>query len=542
MDTIYDYIIVGAGSAGCILADRMSESGKHRVLLIEAGGEDKGFWFKLPVGYIKSYFNPQTNWMFYSTPQTHLNGRSLYAPRGKVLGGSGSINAMIYVQGQRQDFDDWQAAGNPGWGFDDVQAYFRKLENHPQGDSAGRGEQGRIGITPMKGRTHPICDDYLAACDAMGLPRSEDFNGAQFEGSGIYETNIRRGQRSSSSVEYLAPARSRSNLTVMTHTQALRLLYAPGSANRIQGVRVNHDGRDFDLLAHREVILSAGAVGSPQLLQCSGIGDGEHLSQLGIEVRQHLPHVGRNLQDHLCASFYYRSNRPTLNDEFNSLWGQMRAGLQYLLTRRGPLSMSVNQAGGFFQSSTLQSRVNLQLYFNPLSYTIPASSKASLKPEPYSGFLMAFNACRPSSTGQIKIQSTDATAAPLIDPNYLSTAHDQEEVLQAIRFIRRLSNTAPLRNLIEAEVAPGLNIQSDEQMLTYFKDHCGSIYHLCGTCAMGPDAQTSVVDAQLRVHGVQGLRVIDASIFPNITSGNINAPTMMVAEKGADLVLSDKPY
>jgi len=542
MDTIYDYVIVGAGSAGCILADRLSASGAHRVLLVEAGGEDQGFWFKLPVGYIKSYFNPQTNWMFYSTPQTHLGGRSLYAPRGKVLGGSGSINAMIYVQGQRQDFDDWQGAGNPGWGFEDVQPYFRKLENHPQGLGAGRGDQGRIGITPMKGMTHPICDDYLAACDALGLPRSEDFNGAQFEGAGIYETNIRRGQRSSSSVEYLAPARSRDNLTVLTHTQALRLLYAPGSAKRICGVRVRQGGRDFDVQAQREVILSAGAVGSPQLLQCSGIGEGAHLSRLGIAVRQHLPRVGRNLQDHLCASFYYRANRPTLNDEFNSLWGQMRAGLQYLLSRRGPLALSVNQAGGFFKGSTLQPHANLQLYFNPLSYTIPASPKASLKPEPYSGFLMAFNACRPSSTGQIKIQSADATATPLIDPNYLSTAHDQEEVLQAIRLIRRLSDTAPLRNLIKAEVAPGMTIHSDAQMLAYFKEHCGSIYHLCGTCAMGPDAQTSVVDAQLRVHGVQGLRVIDASIFPNITSGNINAPTMMVAEKGADLVLSDKPH
>jgi choline dehydrogenase len=538
MDRIYDYIIVGAGSAGCILADRLSASGEHRVLLLEAGGEDKSFWFKLPVGYIKSYFNPQTNWMFYTTPQTHLNGRSLYAPRGKVLGGSGSINAMIYVQGQRKDFDDWREAGNPGWGFDDVRPYFRQLENHPQGRGAGRGDQGRIGITPMKGLTHPLCDDYLAACDALGLPRTEDFNGAQFEGAGIYETNIRRGQRSSSSIEYLAPARSRDNLTVMTHTQALRLLYAPGAANRVVGVRVRQGGRDFDVQATQEVILSAGALGSPQLLQCSGIGDGEELKALGIDVRQHLPRVGRNLQDHLCASFYYRANRPTLNDEFNSLWGQMRAGLQYLLTRRGPLSLSVNQAGGFFKGADPMAQPNLQLYFNPLSYTIPASPKASLKPEPYSGFLMAFNACRPSSTGQIKIQSADATVPPLIDPNYLSTAHDQEEVLQAMRLIRRLSEALPLQRLIAQEVAPGLNIQSDEQLLAYFKAQCGSIYHLCGTCAMGPDTGKSVVDSELRVHGVRGLRVIDASIFPNITSGNINAPTMMVAEKGADLVLA----
>lgn len=538
MNTIYDYIIVGAGSAGCILAHRLSESGTHRVLLIEAGGEDKSFWFKWPVGYVKSYFNPQTNWMFYSTPQTHLGGRSLYAPRGKVLGGSGSINAMIYVRGQRQDFDDWRAAGNPGWGFDDVQPYFGQLETHPDGQRAGRGEQGRIGITPMRGQTHPICDDYLAACDALGLPRTDDFNGAQFEGAGIYETNIRRGRRSSSSIEYLAPARARDNLTVMTHTQALRLLYAPGSTPRVCGVRVRQDGRDFDVHARQEVLLAAGAVGSPQLLQCSGIGHGDALKALGIEVRQHLPRVGRNLQDHVCASFYYRATRTTLNDELTSLWGQMRVGLQYLLTRRGPLSLSVNQAGGFFKGVSAMAQPNLQLYFNPMSYTIPASPQARLKPEPYSGFLMAFNACRPSSTGQVTVQSADASVAPLIDPNYLSTAHDQEEVLQAMRLIRRLADTAPMRALIAQEVAPGLNMQSDEQMLAYFKAHCGSIYHLCGTCAMGPDADSSVVDADLRVHGVQGLRVVDASVFPNITSGNINAPTMMVAEKGAALVLS----
>lgn len=538
MDTLYDYIIVGAGSAGAILANRLSESGEHRVLLLEAGGEANSFWFKLPVGYIKSYFNPKTNWMFYSTPQMHLGGRRLYAPRGKVVGGSGAINAMIYVRGQAQDFDDWQLAGNPGWGFTDLLPYFKKLEAHPQGGSTWRGGQGPIGITPMKGMVHPICDDYLAACEALNLPHTEDFNGAQFEGSGIYETNIRRGQRSSSGFEYLQPIRRRKNLTVMTHAQALRLLFAAGAPRRVNGVRVCKGEHEFNVLAQREVILAAGAVGSPQLLQCSGIGDANVLKNFGIQIRHHLPGVGQNLQDHLCASFYYQANRPTLNDEFTSLWGQMRAGLQYAFTRSGPLSLSVNQAGGFFKGSEQEVRANLQLYFNPLSYTIPPTPQAKLKPEPYSGFLMAFNACRPASTGEIRILSADARQAPSIDPNYLSAARDQEEVLQAMRLIRRLTETAPMRSLIHQEVAPGLKAQTDEQMLSYFKDNCGSIYHLCGTCAMGSDPTKSVVDAQLRVHGVHGLRVIDASIFPNITSGNINAPTMMVAEKGAALLLS----
>eukprot|EP01030_Chromulinospumella_sphaerica_P014290 gene14290-14083_t len=392
----------------------------------------------------------------------------------------------------------------------------------------------------MKGLAHPICDDYLAACEALGLPHTPDFNGAQFEGAGIYETNIRRGQRSSSGAEYLTPARKRDKLTVMTHTQALRLLFADGASPQVTGVRVCHKDHEFNVHARKEVIVAAGAVGSPQLLQCSGIGEEQALRRLGIQVKHHLPQVGKNLQDHLCASFYYRATRPTLNDEFNSLWGQMRAGLQYLLTRQGPLSLSVNQAGGFFKGSAQEAQANLQLYFNPLSYTIPPNPKASLKPEPYSGFLMAFNACRPTSTGEVRIDASDARQAPAIDPNYLSTARDQEEVLQAVRLIRRLTDTAPLRALMEAEVTPGVDIQSDAQMLQYYKDNCGSIYHLCGTCAMGSDAQTSVVDAQLRVHGVQGLRVIDASVFPNITSGNINAPTMMVAEKGADLHLGNQ--
>jgi len=537
MDNHFDYIIVGAGSAGAILAHRLSESGEHRILLIEAGGEAHGFWYKLPVGYIKSYFDPNNNWMFYSTPQTHLGGRSLYAPRGKVLGGSGAINAMIYVRGQQQDFDDWRDAGNPDWGFDDVLPYFRQLETHPKGANAWRGDQGLIGITPMKGMTHPICDDYLQACTALGLPRTEDFNGAQFEGAGIYETNIRRGQRSSSGAEYLQPARKRDNLTVMTHTQALRLLSSSDGARHITGLRVRQNGHDLNFHARREVILAAGAVGSPQLLQCSGIGNAKELSQLGVQTYHDLPRVGHNLQDHLCASFYYRANQPTLNDELRSLWGQMRAGLTYLLTRRGPLSLSVNQAGGFFKGEDREARANLQLYFNPLSYTIPPSPKAKLEPDPYSGFLMAFNACRPTSSGSVKIASADATQAPLIDPQYMSTARDQEEVLQGMRLIRRLSETAALRALVQEEVKPGSHIHSDDQMLSYFTESCGSIYHLCGTCGMGPDPLSSVVDAQLRVHGVQGLRVIDASIFPNITSGNINAPTMMVAEKGARLVL-----
>jgi choline dehydrogenase len=533
----YDFIIAGAGSAGCILANRLSASGRHSVLLLEAGGPDKSWWFKLPVGYVKSYFNPTTNWMYHTEPQAELGGRKLYAPRGKVLGGSGSINAMIYVRGQRGDFDDWEAAGNPGWGFDDVEPYFRKLESHAGGASAWRGGEGPIGITPMQSEAHPICQNYLEACTQLGLPRTDDFNGEHFDGAGIYEANIRRGQRSSSSIEYLAPVRKRPNLTVLTGACVTKI--DMGEAGRVKGVSFLINGQRQQAQANCEVILAAGAIGSPQLLQLSGIGHGEQLAQAGVATRHHLPAVGQHLQDHLCVSYYFKANRPTLNDELGSWLGQARAGLRYLLQRKGPLAISVNQAGGFFRGAPETPRSNLQLYFNPLSYSIPADPRTRLKPDPYSGYLMAVNACMPSSRGTVLIDSSDAQDRPLIAPNYLSTALDIQEALEGSRLIRQLASAPALQALTVEQVNPPPAVVSDDAMLDYFRQASGSIYHLCGSCAMGPDASRSVVDARLRVHGIANLRVIDASIFPNITSGNINAPTMMVAEKGADLVIED---
>jgi choline dehydrogenase len=535
----YDFIIAGAGSAGCILASRLSESGRYSVLLLEAGGPDKSFWFKLPMGYVKSYFNLATNWMYYTEPQAELGGRKIYAPLGKVLGGSGSINAMIYVRGQRSDFDDWRDAGNPGWGFDDVAPYFRKLESHAEGASIWRGGDGPIGITSMKGEAHPICQNYLAACAQLGLPLTQDFNGEQFDGAGIYETNIRRGQRSSSSVEYLAHARKRPNLTVLTGASVTRVEL--DEARRATGIEFILKGHRQRAHARCEVVLAAGAVGSPQLLQLSGIGHSEHLAQAGVATRHHLPAVGQHLQDHLCVSYYYKANRPTLNDELGSRLGQARAGLRYLFQRKGPLAISVNQAGGFFRGPPEAPVANLQLYFNPLSYSIPADPRASLKPDPYSGYLMAVNACRPSSRGMVLIDSPDPQDRPRIAPNYLSTEQDVQEALEGIRLIRAVAGAPALQSLTVEQVNPLPSVVSDEATLDYFRQASGSIYHLCGSCAMGPDAASAVVDARLRVHGISNLRVIDASIFPNITSGNINAPTMMVAEKGADLLLEDWP-
>ena len=533
----YDYIIVGAGSAGSILASRLSESGQHTVLLLEAGGKDSSPWFKIPLGFVKLYYNPKFNWMYYSQPQPNLANRNIYAPRGKVQGGSGSINAMIYVRGQPQDFDDWAAAGGTGWSYADVLPYFRKLETHPLGDTAYHGGSGPIHISPMKGQIHPICENFLQGCRQLGYPASDDFNGASFEGAGVYDVNTRNGERCSSSFAYLHPSSARPNLHIERHALVERVLF--NEHKRATGVRVRQQGQLRSFSARREVILAAGAVDTPKLLQLSGVADIALLDRHGIAPVHHLPAVGLHLQDHLCVSYYYKARIKTLNDQFNTWYGKLKLGLQYLLTRKGPLSMSVNQTGGFFRGHEREPRPNLQLYFNPLSYQIPKSSKATIQPEPYSGFLLCFNPCRPTSRGKVEIASADPQQPARIDPNYLSTDQDIDEVLQGSRLIRRIMQAPALREVTVEETLPGPAVESDEAMLDYFRRNAGSIYHLCGSCAMGSDPARSVVDPRLKVHGRKGLRIVDSSISPNFTSGNINATTMMVAEKGADLILED---
>jgi choline dehydrogenase len=533
----FDYIIVGAGSAGCVLARRLTESGRHKVLVLEAGGSERRLFIQLPIGYGKSFHDPNVNWRYRTEPEPALAGRQGYWPRGKVLGGSSAINAMVYVRGQDADFDDWERAGNPGWGAGDVLGYFRRMEDFSGGADAWRGAGGPLHVADVSCDCHPLCQSYLRACAEIGLTRNPDYNGRQFEGIGLYQITAQGGLRVSAARAYLRPAMKSAALCVETHAHVLRILFEQGRAVGVEYIR---NGVRAQARAGREVILSAGAVNSPQLLQLSGIGPGELLRRHGIALMRESPAVGRNLQDHLCIDHVYRSRVPTLNQVFGSWSGRTRAALRYLLTRRGPLSLSVNQGGGFVRSHPETAHPDLQLYFCPMSYTRAVPGKrALLRPDPFPGLLLGAQPCRPLSRGYIEIASADPQAVPRIFPNSLSTDHDVEQMLECTRLVRKLAAAPSLAAVIEAELLPGAGIVSDAQLLDDIRRRCATVFHPVGTCAMGPNAKTAVVDSALKVHGVGGLRVIDASIFPNLTSGNTNAPTMMVAEKGADLVLAD---
>jgi len=539
--TEYDYIVVGAGSAGCVLANRLTAGGEHRVLLLEAGGGDRSPWIQVPIGYGRTFNDPRFNWMYQAQPDAALDNRSAHWPRGKVLGGSSSINAMVYVRGQPADFDDWRAAGNPGWSWSELLPYFKKLEDHPWGPSEFHGAGGPVHVSDVSASVHPLCATFLQACANVGIENTRDFNGAQPEGAGLWQVTIKDGVRVSSANAYLRPIWRRANLDVRLRAHVTRVLF---SGSRAVGVEYLRGGTRQQAGARAEVLLAAGAINSPQLLELSGVGDAQLLRQFHIPLVADSPAVGRGLQDHLAVSYFYRSRVPTLNDQLAPFLGKVKAALRYVLGRRGPLAMSVNQAGAFLRSRAELTRPNLHIYFNPASYstTTIGPKRRLLNPDPYPAFLMSFNTCRPTSRGTIHIRSSDPLSSPAIFPNSLATEADVQDVFEGARVLRRIAGARPLAEVIETEREPGAQVQSDAEVLADFRRRAGSVFHACGTCAMGADPRTSVVDQRLRVRGVSGLRVVDAAIFPNISSGNINAPTLMVAERAADLILEDSSH
>lgn len=537
MSEHFDFIVVGAGSAGCVLANRLSACGKYSVCLLEAGGSDWRFFVQVPIGYGKTYYQRAVNWMFHTEDEPGLGNRPSYWPRGKVLGGSSSINAMVYIRGHRQDYDDWAALGNPGWSYDDVLPYFIKSEGNPQGDLNFHGRHGPLRIDDQRAQMHPLIDTFKQAGAALGLKVSDDFNGAQQSGIGAYQCTVHRGRRMSASRAFLRPAMKRPNLTVITRAHTTRVLF---EGKRALGVEYKRAGKLQQVFAQREVILSAGAVNSPQLLMLSGVGASEALQSQGIKVMHESPAVGQHLQDHLGIDLILKTRVKTLNDTLHPWWGKLLAGVRYLTTLSGPLSLSLNQGGGFMRTQPELKQPNLQLYCSPLSYTrAPAKTRPLMNPDPFSAFMLGLSNCRPKSTGSITLRSADPFDNPIIHANYFSAPEDMQELKAGTRFLRQMVQTEALQDVVVEELVPGESVQSDEQLEDFIRQSAWTVFHPCCSCRMGPDPATHVVDARLRVHGLRNIRVADASIFPHIISGNTNAPCMMVGEKASDMILQD---
>jgi choline dehydrogenase len=528
----FDYVIVGAGTAGCVLADRLSASGRERVLVLEAGGSDARFWIKTPIGYGFTFADPAVNWKYQSLASPGLDGRSMYWPRGRVVGGSSSINALVYCRGMPADFDDWRELGNTGWGWQDVLPYFEKSERRvdPQGRATTGGPLDVKDVTPW---LHPMRSHWLDAAAELGLPVTDDFNGAHPEGLGCYQVTIRNGKRWSAADAFLRPALRRRNVKLETRAWVSRLRFA---GRRVLGVEYVQDHEPRFVGANREVIVCAGAVNSPQLLQLSGIGPAHTLAEHGILPLFDNPAVGGHLQDHLAVVYSFKASQPTLNDELHSVHGQLVAGLRYLLARSGPLALSVNQFGGFVRAAPGATRSDTQLYFNPVTYEPGDAARTRIQVDAFSGFYLCFQPTRPTSTGRIDIASGNFRDAPKIAPNYLSTDKDAQDVVHGGRLMQAIAATRAMRALIREPIKPDLCAMNDADLLADFRARAATVYHPVGTCRMGRDPGESVVDPELRVHGLERLRIVDASVFPTVTSANTNAPTLMVAQKAADLI------
>lgn len=526
-----DYIIVGSGSAGSVLADRLSAAGKG-VVVLEAGGTDQRFYVQLPLGYGKLFYDPTVNWMYRTEADPGLSGTADHWPRGKVLGGSSSINAMVYIRGHRADYEEWGSQA-PGWGWDDVLSAYRAMEDNEAGSDAYRGKGGPLFISENRRGLHWLVDDYIAACGEAGLPHNPDFNGAVQEGAGTYQMTIKGGRRNSAARAFLRPAMRRKNLEVVTSAQVTRILM---EGRRAVGVEYRRGAETFQLKA-REVILSGGAINSPQLLQLSGIGPGSLLQQMGLPVVLDNPNVGAHLTDHQGINYTWKMKVATYNGILRPWWGKAFVGLQYLLTQGGPLAKSINHAGGFFRTSADEPRPNMQLYMQAFSTLIPRDGERPLfTPDPFQGLSIGLSNCRPTSRGHVRLRSPDPMLHPEIVANAYSTQHDVDEMLLAVKFLRKIAAQPSFARWIEEELRPGRDVQMDEAMIADFRARSGTVYHPSCTCRMGEEG-ASVLDEKLRVRGVDGLRVCDASAFPNLIAGNTNAPSMMLGWRGAEIIL-----
>jgi choline dehydrogenase-like flavoprotein len=527
----FDYVIVGAGSAGCVLANRLSEDPAVGVALVEAGGRDRNPWIHIPAGYYRNFSNPAITWQYGSGPEPHLDGRVVTWPRGRVLGGSSAINGLLYVRGQAQDFNVWRQLGNVGWGWDNVLPYFKRAEDQERGADDLHGAGGPLGVCDVRLGQRQLCDAFIEACAAAGIPRTADFNGPEQEGAGYYQLTNRNGRRCSTAVGYLKPVRGRRNLRIVTDAlvQAIAL-----DSRRATGIRCARNGRIETIAARREVILAAGAIGSPQILQLSGVGPGAVLAAAGVPVRHELAGVGENLQDHLQVRFIYHcKGRGSLNDVWHSPWLSLRAGLQYALRRRGILTIGAGVAGAFARSRPDVELPDIQFHFMPLSADRPGQGLHA-----FSGVTLSVCQLRPESRGTLAIASADPAAHPKIVSNYLAAETDRRVLLDGMKLVRRVIGEPAIARHVLREHLPGPQADTDAALMAYARGYATTVFHPCGTCKMGGDAR-AVVDARLRVHGIAGLRVADASIMPTITSGNTNAPTIMIGEKAADMIRED---